>query len=127
MGGGGAWVGSGGRPGARPRSRGAAEVEPRPVPTDVLEAPSMGCERDGGPMEVSSLGVLGFAALPWAPGSNDGGGLSLCSKVPPDCLKLVGVVRCWACWVGCWQGFGGGWWVGEPGIPSGLCQSVEEL
>ena len=81
----------------------AAEAEPRPVPTDVLQAPSMGCERDGGPMEVSVLGVLGFAALLWAPGLNDGGGLSLCSRGPPGCLKLAGVVRYWACWVGCWQ------------------------
>lgn len=79
-----------GRPGAGPRSRGASAVEPRPVPTDVLEAPSMGCEREGGLMEVSVLGVLGFGALLWAPGSNDGAGLSLCFRAPPGCLKLRG-------------------------------------
>lgn len=83
--------GAEGRPGAGPRSRGAAAVEPRPVPTDVLEAPSMGCGRDGGLMEVSFLGVLlGFGALLWATGSNDNGGLSLCSRAPPGCLKWRG-------------------------------------
>lgn len=83
-------MGSRRRPGAGPRSRGASAVEPRPVPTDVLEAPSMGCEREGGLMEVSVLGVLGFGALLWAPGSNDGVGLSLCSRAPLGCLKLRG-------------------------------------